>query len=80
MLNNEKISTVVHAKDVNRNGGLSSLFQLLQFCPDISRADLPTLVSGPYLELQIGIRIKHFKWSRSGSVYESGSKVLMTKN
>ncbi len=41
VLNNEKISTVVHAKDVNRNGG--SLFQLLQFCPDIPRVDLLTV-------------------------------------
>ncbi len=50
VLNNEKISTVVHAKDVNRNGGLSFL-QLLQFCHDIPRADLLTVTV-----LSVGIR------------------------
>jgi hypothetical protein len=83
VLNNEKISTVVHAKDVNRNGGLSFL-QLLQFCPDTPRVDIVAVLS-------VGIRfwnslpctsavlwIRRFNESTISS--KSGSRVLMTKN
>ncbi len=50
VLNNEKISTVVHAKDVNRNGVLS--FNCFSYvCPDIPRADLLTVTV-----LSVGVR------------------------
>jgi hypothetical protein len=84
VLNNEKISTVVHAKDVNRNGVLFSLLQLLQFCPDTPRVDIVAVLSVvirfwnslPCTSAVLWIR----RFNESSISSKSGSRVLMTKN